>query len=432
MKAGMKKSGRRAGPVRAKPTVRSELDGKKVLLGITGSIAAYKGIEILRELTKRGAEVTVCMTKAAREFVTPLTFEILSGAKVLTELFASATEETTGLSPEAASRKVQHIEVVAGSDLILVAPATANIIGKVASGIADDLLSSIIMVAGGRVVFAPAMNVRMWENPVVRANTERLRSLGYGFIEPESGELACGEMGKGRLAPVENIVDGVEGMLRESRLLAGKKVLVSGGRTEEPIDDVRYISNRSSGRMAYAMASIARDMGGIVTLVSGPTSVDPPPGVTVVKIRTGSEMRDRVLSNARAADIVFMVAAVSDFAPQTRHKGKIPRATGELELKFRRTPDILEELGRRKGKKLLVGFAVETENELKNAKEKLEKKNLDLIVVNNPRVEGAGFDVETNIVTMIDRRGGVERLPLMSKHEVARQVLRKTMSLRSR
>lgn len=410
----------------------SELEGKRVLLGITGSIAAYKAVELLRELTKRGASVTVCMTKAAREFVTPLTFEVLSGNRVLTDLFASSAETVAELGPEHASRAVQHIDAVADSDVVLVAPATGNIIGKVASGIADDLLSSIIMAAGGKVVFAPAMNVRMWESPVVKANVERLSSLGYGFIQPESGELACGETGQGRLASLESILDQVEAMLEEKRLLVGKSVLVSGGRTEEPIDDVRYISNRSSGKMAYALAAAARDMGADVTVVSGRTSVSPPHGVTLVNVRTASEMRERVVSNARGADMVFMVAAVSDFTPVAHRRGKISRDTEQLEISFRRTPDILAELGRKKGKRLLVGFAVETENAVRRGREKLKKKNLDLVVVNNPLVAGAGFEVDTNVVIMIDRFGKVQELPLMSKRDVAIEVLKKSVTLIAR
>ena len=437
---------RPAGAASANAIPSPSLSGKKILLGVTGSIAAYKAVDLLRELTRRGARVTVCMTAAAREFVAPLTFEVLSGGKVLADMFESAAGETAELGPERhpgraagrqpvsaagkSSRPVQHIDAVADSDLILVAPATGNIIGKVASGIADDLLSSILMAAGGRVAFAPAMNVRMWENPVVQANVERLRSLGHSFVEPERGELACGETGKGRLAAVETIVAAVETLLGEKKPLSGVKILVTAGRTEEPIDEVRYVSNRSSGKMGYALASAARDMGGDVTLVSGPASVEPPAGMKCVRVRTAAQMRNAVRAAAPRADMVLMVAAVSDFTPASAKKGKIPRETGRLEVEFRRTDDILGEVGRKKGKKLLVGFAVETEDEVRRAGEKLRKKNLDLIVVNNPLVPGAGFDVETNVVTMIDRAGKVERLPLMSKREVAREVLKKAASLR--
>ena len=432
-------------------TPGQSLAGRKILLGVTGSIAVYKAVDLLRELTKRGARVTVCMTAAAREFVTPLTFEVLSGNRVLLDMFASAAGEAAELGPERQpvgaagseavpaaggrpsatkpSRPVQHIDAVADCDLMLVAPATGNIIGKVASGIADDLLSSILMAAGGRVAFAPAMNVRMWENPVVRANVERLRSLGYSFVEPESGELACGETGKGRLAAVDTIVAAIEALLEEKKPLSGVRILVTAGRTEEPIDEVRYVSNRSSGRMGYAIAAAARDMGGDVTLVSGPASVEPPAGIKCVRVRTAAQMRSAVRA-AQRADIVFMVAAVSDFTPASARKGKIPREAGRLEVELRPTEDILGEVGRKKGKKLLVGFAVETQDEVRRATEKLRKKNLDLIVVNNPLVPGAGFDVETNVVTMIDRAGKVERLPLMSKRDVADRVLKKAVSLK--
>ena len=411
------------------PAGQSVLKGKRVLLGITGSIAAYKGVELLRELTKRGATVTVCLTRAAREFVSPFTFEILSGGRVLTDLFGSPLEKTAGLSPEGSPSMVQHIEAAAGSDLILVAPATANIIGKVAAGIADDLLSSIIMAAEGKVIFAPAMNVRMWENEIVRHNVGRLGSLGYVFVEPESGALACGEEGKGRLASIETILKEVELVFGEKKPLSETNVLVSAGRTEEPIDEVRYISNRSSGKMGYAIASAARDMGARVTLVSGRVSVEPPRGIRLVSVRTSAEMRKAVLSGARNADLVIMAAAVSDFAPVSAEKGKIPRNAEGFTLNLRGTRDILGELARKKGKKILVGFAVEVKNELERGKEKLRKKNLDLIVVNNPLVEGAGFEEDTNIVTMIDRRGNIERLPRLPKYEVAREVLKRAVAL---
>jgi phosphopantothenoylcysteine decarboxylase/phosphopantothenate--cysteine ligase len=414
------------------PANQSVLKGKRVLLGITGSIAAYKGVEILRELTKRGATVAVCLTKAAREFVSPFTFEILSGGRVLSDLFGSPLEKTAGLSPEGLPSMVQHIEAAAGSDLILVAPATANIIGKVAAGIADDLLSSIIMAAECKVIFAPAMNVRMWGNEIVRHNVARLGSLGYGFVEPESGVLACGEEGKGRLASIETILKEVELVFGEKKPLSETNVLVSAGRTEEPIDEVRYISNRSSGKMGYAIASAARDMGARVTLVSGRVSVAPPQGVKLVSVRTSAEMRKAVLSSARNADLVIMAAAVSDFAPASAEKGKIPRSAEGFALELRGTKDILGELARKKGKKILVGFAVEVKNELERGKEKLRKKNLDLIVVNNPLVEGAGFEEDTNIVTMIDRRGSVERLPRLPKYEVAREVLKRALALRKK
>ena len=414
------------------PASQSMLKGKRVLLGITGSIAAYKGVELLRELTKRGATVTVCLTKAAREFVSPLTFEILSGGRVLTDLFGGSVEKTAELGPEAAPSTVQHIEAAAGSDLILVAPATANIIGKVAVGIADDLLSSIIMASGCKVMFAPAMNVRMWENEIVRRNIAWLGSLGYRFVEPEIGPLACGEEGKGRLAPVETILREVELVFEEKKPFSDIGVLVTAGRTEEPIDDVRYISNRSSGKMGYAIAGAARDMGANVTLVSGRVSVEPPQGIRLVYVRTSAEMRKAVLSNARKAEIVIMAAAVSDFAPVSAEKGKIPRSAEGFTLKLHGTRDILGELGQGKGKKILVGFAVEVKDEVEKGKEKLRKKNLDLIVVNNPLLAGAGFEEDTNIVTMIDRRGIVERLPVLPKYQVAREILKRILALRKR
>ena len=414
------------------PASHSPLNGKKILLGITGSIAAYKGVELLRELTKRGAAVTVCLTGAGKEFVSPLTFEVLSGRKVLTDLFQSPVEDTPGLGPEGPASAVRHIEAAAGSDLILVAPATANIIGKVASGIADDLLSSIVMAAGCKVLFAPAMNVRMWENEIVKQNVGKLVSLGYKFVEPESGALACGEEAKGRLASIEEITREAELMLTEKKPLSGLKIVVTAGRTEEPLDDVRYISNRSSGKMGFAIAAAARDMGAGVTLVSGRASVEPPGGVRLVEVRTADEMRRALLSAYRGSDAVVMAAAVSDFAPQRAAKGKIPRSDEGLTIELRGTKDILGELGQKKKGQILVGFAIEVKDEVAGGKEKLRKKNLDLIVVNNPLVKGAGFEEDTNVVTIIDRKGGVESLPRLSKYEVATEILKRIVLLRKK
>jgi phosphopantothenoylcysteine decarboxylase/phosphopantothenate--cysteine ligase len=272
----------------------------------------------------------------------------------------------------------------------------------------------------------------MWENKIVRHNVGRLGSLGYGFVEPESGALACGEEGKGRLAAVETILKEVERVFGEKKPLSDINVLVTAGRTEEPIDEVRYVSNRSSGKMGYAIASAARDMGARVTLVSGRVSVEPPQGVKLLSVRTSAEMRKAVFSSVRNADVVVMAAAVSDFAPASTEKGKIPRSAEGFTLKLLGTRDILGELAHKKGKRILVGFAVEVKNELERGKEKLRKKNLDLIVINNPLVEGAGFEEDTNIVTMIDRRGRIERLPLLPKYEVAREVLKKTLVLRKK
>ena len=397
------------------------LKGKKIILGITGGIAAYKSAELCRRLKKSGAEVQVIMTQSGMKFITPLTMECLSEKEVITEMF-----------PERRIVGTRHISLAKWADLILIAPATYNLIGKISSGIADDILTTVISSTRALVVFAPTMNVNMYENPICQQNIEKLRKLGYRFIEPGVGDLACGDVGKGRMAEPEEIQNEVIKLLSEKKDLIGKSILVTASRTEEPIDAVRFLSNRSSGKMGYAMAEEAFARGAKVTLISGPSELNPPPGINLIKVRTADEMFNAVKKHFAKSDTLIMTAAVSDFTPEKVSSGKIKKQETELDLKLKPTPDILKEVGRNKGKKVLVGFAVETENEIENAKSKLKEKNLDLIAVNNPNLKGAGFEVDTNIATLIDKKGKVEKLLLMSKKELAEKIIDRVVKLLKR
>jgi len=397
------------------------LRDKKIILGITGGIAAYKSAEICRRLKKLGAEVIVVMTEAGTKFITPLTMETLSENEVVTELF-----------PEKKMVGTRHISLADWCDLILIAPATANLIGKINSGIADDILTTVVISTKSKVILAPAMNVKMWENPIVQENVSALRSLGYEFIEPGVGDLACRDVGKGRMAEPEEIVQEVIKLLSKKCDLKGKSILITASRTVEPIDPVRYLSNRSTGKMGFALADRASSRGAKVTLVSGPSSLGPILGVDFISVNNASQMRDEVKRYFKKADCLIMAAAVSDFTPQESSTAKIKKDQAEMVLKLKRTPDILKEMGKRKGKKILVGFSLETEDEIKNAKVKLKEKNLDLIVVNNPTKPGAGFEADTNVATVIDRRGKTQRLPLMSKKDLADKILDKVSALLKR
>lgn len=394
------------------------LKGKKIVLGITGGIAAYKSAEICRRLKKLGAEVIVAMTEAGTKFITPLTMETLSENEVVTELF-----------PEKKMVGTRHVSLADWCDLILIAPATANIIGKIKSGIADDILTTVVVSTRSKVMLAPAMNVKMWENPIVQENVSELKKLGYRFIEPGVGDLACKDVGKGRMAEPEQIVQEVVSLLTARKDLQGKSILVTASRTVEPIDPIRYLSNRSTGKMGFALAEAALSRGAKVTLISGPSSLKSPLGVNFISVKNAAQMRNAVKNNFKKADCLIMAAAVSDFTPEKTTSSKIKKNQTELVLKLKRTPDILKETGKGKGKKILVGFSLETEDELKNAKIKLKEKNLDLIVVNNPNQPGAGFEVDTNVATIIDRKGKTQRLPLMSKKELADRILDKVSAL---
>jgi phosphopantothenoylcysteine decarboxylase/phosphopantothenate--cysteine ligase len=395
------------------------LKGRKIVLGVTGGIAAYKAAELVRELVRSGAEVFVVMTRNAQAFITPLTFQTLSGHSVTTDLF-SLTEES----------EIGHIALADRAELLVIAPATANIIGKIAAGIADDILTTIVMATKAPVLLAPAMNVHMWENPVCQENIRKLGSRGFHFIDPEAGDLACGYEGKGRLAEIPAIVEEIRSIL-SPKDLSGETLLVTAGPTEEPIDPVRFLSNRSSGKMGFAVARAARRRGAQVTLVSGPSALPVPSGVKFIPVRTASEMREAVLESLPGVSMLIMASAVSDYRPKGTYPEKIKKSRAELTLTLELNPDILQEAGQRKEKRLLIGFAAETESLLANARKKLAEKNLDLIVANDVRLPGAGFQVDTNVAKLIDRSGKVEELPLMSKEDLADCVLDRVLLLRS-
>jgi len=385
------------------------LNGKKIILGITGGIAAYKAIELARLFIKSGASVWPVMTKASANFITPLTLQTVTGNPVARDMF-DLTQES----------RISHIELAEKADIVVVAPATANIIGKVASGIADDLLTTVIMATRAPLLFAPAMNSNMYENKIVEANIERLKKNGYSFIGPEEGELACGYEGRGRLAPIEDIVDAAEECLAPKDL-KGEKVLVTAGPTREAIDPVRFISNPSSGRMGYAIARAAKRRGAEVVLVSGPSHLNPPRGVTFIKTTTAEEIAEATMRHYPQSTVVIMAAAVSDYRPRISHRKKVKKEEARINIELERTQDILKELGSRKRGQFLVGFALETENMLANAKKKLKEKRLDMIVANDP----GGFDGEITQVTIIESEDTVEHLPPFPKNEVAERILDK-------
>ncbi|MBI5681967.1 MAG: bifunctional phosphopantothenoylcysteine decarboxylase/phosphopantothenate--cysteine ligase CoaBC, partial [Deltaproteobacteria bacterium] len=365
------------------------------MLGITGGIAAYKALELTRLLNKKGANVHPVMTKSAAEFITALSFQTLSKNPVYTELFDANREAS-----------IRHIEIAEKSDLIIIAPATANIIGKAANGIADDLLTTIIMASKCPKLFAPAMNVNMYENPIVQKNISRLKRVGYLFIGPEEGELACGYGGKGRLASLEDIIEAAEECL-SVKDMKGQKVLVTAGPTREAIDPVRFISNPSSGKMGYAIARAAKKRGAEVVLVSGPSYLKPPSGVTFVNVTTADEMSDVSMRHYPQSTIVIMAAAVADFRPNVSRSRKVKKEDSGLTIELERTQDILQEMGNKKRGQFLVGFALETDDIINNAKRKLLDKHIDLIVANAP----SGFDKDVNQVMIIEKSGGVIELP---------------------
>ncbi len=394
------------------------LQGKCVVLGVTGGIAAYKAAELLRLLVKAGAEVHVIMTSSAQEFVAPLTFQTLSGNPVHTELFNIIQEQEIG-----------HISLADRADLLLVAPATANLIGKVANGIADDLLTTTLMATRAKVLFAPAMNSNMWENPLYRKNQETLEAQGYHFIAPAYGDLACGWQGQGKLPDPQEIFLAAQALVGKQDL-AGKTLLVTAGPTREEIDPVRFLSNYSSGKMGYAIAEAASHRGARVVLVSGPVNLPEPHGVETIQVASAMEMHQAVMAEAEHADIIIKAAAVADFRPTTCCEQKVKKGSSEtMMVELQRNPDILAELGEKKGSRILIGFAAETEELLKNAREKLTRKNLDMIVANDVTQEGAGFDGDTNIVRFLSADGSVEELPKMSKVLVAETLLDRVSAL---
>jgi len=396
----------------------------KVALGVSGGIAAYKAAEIVRLLQDREIRVQVVMTAAAQEFVRPLTFAALSGEKVITGMFDAGNTEPN------IDSAVEHIAVAQAIDALVVAPATADILAKFAQGIANDFLTTLFLATTAPVVVAPAMNVNMWNHPATQANLETLRKRGVKVVEPDSGYLACGMMGPGRLAANEAIVAAVLEVLGAAQDLAGETVLITAGPTREKIDPVRYITNRSSGRMGYALAEAALRRGAHVLLVSGPTSITPPDAVEMTRVETAEQMREAALRLFPQATIVIKTAAVSDYRPKAAAGQKLKR-TGPMSLELEPTTDILAELAGKKTNQLIVGFAAETENVLENARKKLARKKLDAIVVNDVSQEGVGFDSERNAVTILTPDEVVE-VPETTKWEVAQRVLDQVVKLRKR
>ncbi|MBU5299757.1 bifunctional phosphopantothenoylcysteine decarboxylase/phosphopantothenate--cysteine ligase CoaBC [Clostridium sporogenes] len=387
------------------------MNKKCVVLGVTGGIASYKALDIVSKLKKLNYDVNVIMTKSALQFIHPLPFQSLSGNMVSKDMFE-----------EPKAFEIQHISLAKKADMILVAPATANIIGKVANGIADDMLSTTIMAATCPVVFVPAMNTNMYKNSIVKNNIGKLKGFGYEFISPISGRLACGDVGEGKMADTEDIVEIADSMLYPIKDLMGKNVLVTAGPTLAPIDPVRYITNKSSGKMGYSIAKEARDRGAKVTLVSGPTNLRTPLGVDIIKINTNEEMLKAVKDNFKNQHIVIKSAAVADYKPKEYKEHKIKKTGDDLNLALIRDKDILKELGLIKENQILVGFAAESKDLLDNAKSKLEKKNLDFIIANNILSKETGFASEDNLVTIISRDGHIKNLEKMSKREVAKEI----------
>jgi len=389
---------------------------KLIVVGITGSIAAYKAIELVSNLKKKGADVHCVMTESAQEFLTPLTLRTLSQNPVITAMFA-----------EPQRWNVQHVGLAEAADLVIVIPASANIIGKVCHGLADDFLTTMIMATKAPVLFAPAMNVQMYLNPIVQKNITALKEQRYHFVGPGCGDLACGTEGQGRLIELPIILAKAEGLLIKEKPLQGKKVLVTAGPTRESLDPVRFLTNRSSGRMGYAVAKQAYLLGAEVVLISGPTEIHPFPGVQCIKIETAQEMYEAVLTQWEDCQVIIKAAAVADYRPQSRNPEKIKKGPGDLQLELSRNPDILAELGKRKNKQILVGFAAETEKVLASAAEKATKKNLDFIVANDVTQKGAGFALDTNIVSFVFPDGEIMNLGKMSKDDVAKAVLKEVI-----
>jgi len=384
---------------------------KNVVIGVTGGVAVYKALDVISRLKKKDINVDVIMTKSACEFVTPLSFQSLSQNAVIQNMF-----------DEPKVFEIQHISLAKKADVLVVVPATANIIGKVANGIADDMLSTTIMATNAKVIFAPAMNTNMYNNPIVKENIKKLKSYGYEFINPSSGRLACGDVGDGKLADTEEIAEVVLSHLHEPKDLVGKKVLVTAGPTRANIDPVRFLTNRSTGKMGYAIAEEARDRGAEVVLVSGPTSIKAPLGVKIIKVETNEEMLKAVKAEFDTSDIVVKSAAVSDYKPKTYSDKKIKKGPGNLNIELERDNDILKELGTLKKHQILVGFAAESNDVIENAHIKLKKKNLDYIVANNITESNAGFGSDTNRVTVINRDGKEISLDNMSKRLVGHEL----------
>ena len=397
------------------------LKDKTVVIGVSGGIAAYKTLDVISRLKKLGLNVYVIMTKSATEFVTPLSFQSLSQNYVVCDMFEDPK-----------TWDVEHISLARRADVFLIAPATANVIGKIANGISDDMLTTTAMATTAKVLIAPAMNTNMYKNPIVQKNINVLRELGYNFVDPESGRLACGDTGKGKLASPETIVNEVVKLLLENQDLKGKCIIVTAGPTVESIDPMRYITNRSTGKMGYSIAKEAAKRGADVTLITGPTNLKPPQHLKkLVKVESANEMYEAVLSNLDENDVVIKSAAVADYKPKYYSNKKIKKSKDDLVIELDRNKDIAQEIGKIKKDKILVGFAAETNDLIENANIKIKKKNLDFIVANDLTKEGAGFGVDTNIVKIIDKEGSIIEYPKMKKEEVANVILDKIASLLS-
>jgi phosphopantothenoylcysteine decarboxylase / phosphopantothenate---cysteine ligase len=397
----------------------------KIALGVTGGVAAYKAAELVRRLQDEGLDVQVVMTRAAQEFITPLTFAALTGKKVITEMFGADSA-----APANVESAIEHMAVAQRIDLLLVAPATADILSKFAHGAAGDFLSTLYLATKAPVAVAPAMNVNMWEHPATQQNLLALRARGVRVVDPDEGYLACGMTGAGRLASTEAIVGTVRDVLGLCKDLVGEVVLITAGPTREDLDPVRFLTNRSSGKMGYALAEAALRRGARTILVSGPVELDPPAGADWVPVRSTDEMRSAVMARAPQATILVMAAAVADYRPAAVHANKIKRSEGRITLDLEPTADILAELGRAKGTSVLIGFAAETTRLVENARDKLQRKGADMIVANDVTQEGAGFDTDTNIVTLVLRDGRDIPLPKMAKRQLADKILDQATSLK--
>ncbi len=397
------------------------LKGKNILLGVTGGIAAYKMADVASLLVKQGADVHVVMTENATNFIPAETFQVLTKNKVYVDVFDENTDDYVN---------VPHISLGTSADCILIAPATSDVIGKIANGIADDMVTTTVLPARCPILIAPSMNVYMLENPIVQDNIEKLKRFGYTIVEPDDGHLACGYDGKGKLPQPEVLVENVIFAAAKEKDLAGKKVLVDAGPTQEAIDPVRYITNHSSGKMGYAVAKLAAMRGADVTLVSGQTNLSTPIGVKRVDVISAQDMYEAMMAESADSDIIVMSAAVADFTPETVANNKIKKKNGEgMSISLKRTNDILKSLGEnKKSDQVIVGFSMETENLIENSRKKLESKNADMICANSLTTEGAGYQVDTNIVTMITKNDMTE-LPIMSKNEVADRILDKVKEL---
>ncbi|KRQ86922.1 Coenzyme A biosynthesis bifunctional protein CoaBC [Caloramator mitchellensis] len=392
---------------------------KTVVLGVSGGIAAYKALDLVSKLKKKDIDVHVIMTDSATKFVTPLSFQSLSQNQVIVDMFA-----------EPKSWEIQHVSLADKADVFAVVPATANVIGKVANGIADDMLTTTIMATKAPVLFAPAMNVHMYENKIVQRNISFLKEMGYYFVDAVEGRLACGYNGKGKLNDINTILDYIEMLLCKKKDLKGKKVLITAGPTVEDIDPVRFISNRSSGKMGYAIARAARNRGAEVTLITGPTNLQPPVCVNVVPVKTAEQMYNAVMEHFKDVDIAIKAAAVADYRPETISNVKIKKNDEDLLIKLVKNKDILYDIGKLKTNQLLVGFAAETNDLLSNASIKLQNKNLDMIVANDVTMENAGFNYDTNTVKIIKGDGQVIQLPNMLKQELADIILNYIIELK--